>query len=840
MSEIGRLSVRLGADTAEFDRKMGHAEQAFKGFANRMGEAAPLARQRAREIAVKTVEAMEQQFRIDQGRIKEGLARGLLTPAEARRAGREAAQAYNQGVISAIDRASMTRGAFTGTDGRETLSKMTGSLRDLDQASRSAVVSTGRMRQSLTTLATSALSTSPAVGSVASSLGAFAMGSGVMLGVLAGVSALSYAWRKLTSDARELRAEAAKAADEIERLAREEATGGLSRELKAIDTMAKLYNQQAKDIERLEQVKRQTGGDREAQLVAEADAERRLTQLRAEQATTFRQLQLALGQYSTASAKVAQQREREAKAETDRLKREQEEAWRNRTVSMLGLDALPQTQSLWNHIRDQTAKLQQDLRKLEAERAIETQGARFDQLTDAIARSRRQLDEYRRALLALPLYAFAPSAAVVGQSPEARAAAQRLSTVSRVDRIGPAPDRSHVRQAEHIAAVYSETAKHLELLGAASDALGGRFNSLIRAAGGLHGALRGGSGFDIATAGIGLAAEIGMRLFSTSPEIKESRRVQAANTQALERLRAGLNRMSDNLRAVAGRDIAGLRSATSAALGVNPGLGGVNTIMEFQRQLARLGITFEQAREIAQGFGVDLDGSVSSIRAFNEHLLKFTWADLFASVGGQLQLLQAEFQLFDSDAQTRLSRMFELFMKQSGVGNLGIAMPEINLNTPEGAKALNEWLQSVFTMMNGMTADQMQVLLGNMDTQQFLDFITQISRMTEEVQKTADALDKLSASMRNVPITFNAELTRYRTAMGQTGYRRADVPLLPGRTNGGAVDQSITTGDVVLAVSDRDNPAKVWGTFRKALRYGQSMRDPVATSITQSSGVVAV
>jgi hypothetical protein len=94
--------------------------------------------------------------------------------------------------------------------------------------------------------------------------------------------------------------------------------------------------------------------------------------------------------------------------------------------------------------------------------------------------------------------------------------------------------------------------------------------------------------------------------------------------------------------------------------------------------------------------------------------------------------------------------------------------------------------------------------------------------------------------MRNVPITFNAELTRYRTAMGQTGYRRADVPLLPGRTNGGAVDQSITTGDVVLAVSDRDNPAKVWGTFRKALRYGQSMRDPVATSITQSSGVVAV
>jgi len=155
----------------------------------------------AAELFVKSASA---EFEADQVRIREGLARGFLSPAEAQKAGREAAQAYNAGVLSQLDKLGAV-GLNVGNSA--TYAQLAGSIKSIDNAAGGAHANVGRLGQEITTLARRTLDTSPVVGQFGYLLGQFAVGSVATVGILAGAAAIGLAWNALTEDARKAREE---------------------------------------------------------------------------------------------------------------------------------------------------------------------------------------------------------------------------------------------------------------------------------------------------------------------------------------------------------------------------------------------------------------------------------------------------------------------------------------------------------------------------------------------------------------------------------------------------------------------------------------------------------
>ena len=146
-------------------------------------------------------DAQEREFRFQMAALKEESARGLITPAEAARRGRDAATAYNQAILSRISTVGGA-GGFEG-GGRERFAALAGSLKNVDVAGRSAAGGVGRLNLTLASLLSQATQTHPAVGQLTQVVGSLAIGSGLMLGVLGGLAALGLAYRNLTQDARD-------------------------------------------------------------------------------------------------------------------------------------------------------------------------------------------------------------------------------------------------------------------------------------------------------------------------------------------------------------------------------------------------------------------------------------------------------------------------------------------------------------------------------------------------------------------------------------------------------------------------------------------------------------
>ena len=172
------------------------------------------------------INAQEREFKFQMAALKEESARGLITPAEAARRGRDAATAYNQAILSRISTVGGA-GGFEG-GGRERFAALAGSLKNVDVAGRSAAGGVGRLNLTLASLLSQATATHPAVGQLTQVVGSLAIGSGLMLGVLGGLAALGLAYRELTKDSRELKEahdESIESLQELVRLREIEALG---------------------------------------------------------------------------------------------------------------------------------------------------------------------------------------------------------------------------------------------------------------------------------------------------------------------------------------------------------------------------------------------------------------------------------------------------------------------------------------------------------------------------------------------------------------------------------------------------------------------------------------
>jgi hypothetical protein len=193
------------------------AAQARRAQAQRQ-MAAETGRQQAQAMS----EALEREFRSDSARIKEAQARGFLTPQQAREAGRLSAEAYNRGTLEVLQR---HQGALRGAAGQETYTRIAGSLKNVEQESRKAGIGLQSMRGPLTTITTQLAHANPAVGQLASMVGSFALGTGMMIGVMAGLAALAYGWNKVTAESRAAKEEAKENLEQLREIRRQRLLG---------------------------------------------------------------------------------------------------------------------------------------------------------------------------------------------------------------------------------------------------------------------------------------------------------------------------------------------------------------------------------------------------------------------------------------------------------------------------------------------------------------------------------------------------------------------------------------------------------------------------------------
>ncbi len=213
------VSARRMADEeqmrAESLRRLEEAEVQWQAEkAAREAQVATETVDRSQQAARDSVSAMEQVFQADMARIKEAMARGMMTKAEAAQAGRDAASDYNRGVLEVLDQTEGIRAQRSGA----VFTEIAGSLKHVDNEGQRAGASMGRLNQTLVSHLRQVTQTSPAVGQLANVIGSMALGGAIMTGVLAGLAALAIGWRRITEDAREARKAQEGARESLERV----------------------------------------------------------------------------------------------------------------------------------------------------------------------------------------------------------------------------------------------------------------------------------------------------------------------------------------------------------------------------------------------------------------------------------------------------------------------------------------------------------------------------------------------------------------------------------------------------------------------------------------------
>jgi hypothetical protein len=210
-----RSVEKLGASQDKLARIYRSAGERIRREQQRTAGAIEAAsRDQGRAQAQAMVEGLEREFQLSLAVIKEQQARGFITPAEARVAGAEAAQAYNAGLIRTLDQNQITGGrnaaAFT---------KIAGSLKNVTETSRSAGVGIGRLGESVVSLTRQVTGVNPAVAQLSYVLGGMQIGAPLMIGVLGGLAAAALALRAITADARDARKELEKQLDVLRDIA---------------------------------------------------------------------------------------------------------------------------------------------------------------------------------------------------------------------------------------------------------------------------------------------------------------------------------------------------------------------------------------------------------------------------------------------------------------------------------------------------------------------------------------------------------------------------------------------------------------------------------------------
>ncbi len=355
----------MADEPGQFGRIEIPVEFSSKGMKASSKAVSKVAQEEGRAIAKEMMAGLERQFQVDMARIKDGQMRGFLSPAEARKAGRDAAVEFNRGVIQVIDQASAT-GAFRGKAGKQLFADIAGELKNIEAAGRRGGLGLGRLNDALFTVARQATGSSVVLSKLVDTIGTFAIGVGPMVPIVAGIAAIAYGISRITAESRAAKEALDEALERLEKLKEGQDLGDTGKTpgdvLLAMMNRRRLEGEQTAIEAALRAPRVAAAEDQLSEEQARASLEKRLEEVKKEYEREGELIRAGTAEVRRIRREAAEKDEREAeqaknKADAAARKRESEEAEAQRRR-----EAVARTENaLQSRLADLTASAQDDL-----------------------------------------------------------------------------------------------------------------------------------------------------------------------------------------------------------------------------------------------------------------------------------------------------------------------------------------------------------------------------------------------------------------------------------------------------------------------------------------------
>lgn len=162
----------------------------------------------AKAVAMEYTQELDAGFKRDMARLKADQIQQFITPAEAKNQARMIATAYNEELATRMRSIGLNErmgaAGMKGTvAGGEVVGIMGQSVKTIEEVGKKSIFAgagLGRLRYSFASLAAQAAGVTPILGRVGSVMGSMAFGSVWVIGILAAIAAIGYAYQKLAAD----------------------------------------------------------------------------------------------------------------------------------------------------------------------------------------------------------------------------------------------------------------------------------------------------------------------------------------------------------------------------------------------------------------------------------------------------------------------------------------------------------------------------------------------------------------------------------------------------------------------------------------------------------------
>lgn len=344
-------------------------------------------------------------------------------------------------------------------------------------------------------------------------------------------------------------------------------------------------------------------------------------------------------------------------------------------------------------------------------------------------------------------------------------------------------------------------------------------------------------------------------LFGESPEEKAMKATQQANTEAIQRLTQVIGEFGLK---VTGQQFTQAGVAISKLLEPGTqnqllkqftfgkvGAGSVDAI------LAGTGMTLAQLQDFAKQLGLTLD--TTNVFAFTKSLqdlqkaIQETQLTQFAQTfEGQLQALQAQFNLFDITDPIQQLQMLAKLLSNPAFGSPGIAnaLKGLDLSTAAGRDAADKLIQQLFSQLQAGTLTPAQ--LGGLTPEEFLAQLEELHKLIDAAKQAAGGSTTGGTSQS---FTVSQQITEV-TADRLAGLLEAGnywLQLIEANTRGGPVMQppanlqpppSTSTAPAAgSGVAQINVTVNLGGLSMAAQQAGQTIGDEIVKSIDTALGV---
>lgn len=225
---------------------------------------------------------------------------------------------------------------------------------------------------------------------------------------------------------------------------------------------------------------------------------------------------------------------------------------------------------------------------------------------------------------------------------------------------------------------------------------------------------------------------------------------------------ANIERILDLIRQQGGFGLLG-QTPGSTVLGVQRALTGFGSPgpqgLFLKQALGAQGLGLTDLAEVAKGLGISFAGAIPTAKELQDVLKAIAAADLTRfrqTFTGQLELLQNTFDLFDiTDPLEKLKKYLELIQNpQFGAPGIGGQLGQFDLNSAAGRAAAEAFIQQQFGRFNLDAANGGFTLadLGGLSPEQLRDYFLTFEGLLDQVnsglQQTVDNLKAFADSLK--------------------------------------------------------------------------------------------